>query len=66
MHSAKGLEFDVVYVVHAADGRTRFITPAVLQHFAQVQARPDAPADEAPRARSTSASIRKGVQALWD
>ena len=121
MHSAKGLEFDVVYVIHAADGnipsdmatgrpeeieeerrlfyvactrarthlyvthplryytqpwskadrhgyaqRTRFVSPAVLHHFLQIQAGPDAPPDEAPRARTTSASIRDGVRALWD
>jgi ATP-dependent DNA helicase UvrD/PcrA len=121
IHSAKGLEFDVVYVIHAADGnipsdmatgsaaeieeerrlfyvactrardhlyvshplryytqpwarsdahgyaqRTRFITPAVLQHFAQVQAGPEWPADEAgPAGRTTSASIRSSVRRLW-
>jgi DNA helicase II / ATP-dependent DNA helicase PcrA len=121
MHSAKGLEFDCVYVIHAADGnipsdmatgsaeeieeerrlfyvactrarthlyvthplryytqpwnkadthglaqRTRFVSPAVLAHFVPVQAGPDEPAGEAPRARSTSASIRAGVRKLWD
>jgi DNA helicase II / ATP-dependent DNA helicase PcrA len=121
MHSAKGLEFDVVYVIHAADGnipsdmatgsaeeveeerrlfyvactrarthlyvmhplryytqpwnkadthglaqRTRFVSPAVLTHFVQVQAGPEEPEGETPRARSTSASIRAGVRKLWD
>ena len=121
MHSVKGLEFDVVYVIHAADGnipsdmatgsadeieeerrlfyvactrarthlyvthplryytqpwnkadthglaqRTRFVSPAVLAHFVQVQAGPTSPRAKTPRARSTSASIRAGVRKLWD
>jgi len=51
---------------HGLAQLTRFAGPAVLRHFVQVQAGPDAPADEAPRARTTSASIRRGVRALWD
>ena len=121
MHSAKGLEFDVVYVIHAADGNipsdmatgraeeieeerrlfyvactrarthlyvthplryysqpwaksdrhglaqlTRFAGPAVQRHFTQVQAAPQEPAGEAPRARTTSTTIRRDVRALWD
>jgi DNA helicase II / ATP-dependent DNA helicase PcrA len=122
MHSAKGLEFDVVFVIHAADGnipsdmatgsaeeieeerrlfyvactraknhlyvlhplryytqpwakadthgyaqRTRFITPAVLPHFAQTQAAPESPIDpEVPLERITTASIRSSVRALWN
>ncbi len=121
MHSAKGLEFDVVYVMHAADGnipsdmatgsrdeieeerrlfyvactrareqlyvthplryytqpwakadthgyaqRSRFLSEGVVQHFAQVQARPEpVPADEGPLAATTSASIRAGIRSLW-
>jgi DNA helicase-2/ATP-dependent DNA helicase PcrA len=121
MHSAKGLEFDVVMVIHAADGnipsdmatgssaeideerrlfyvactrardhlyvvhplryytqpwhkadrhgfalRSRFLSPAVLDHFLQVQAaaQGDDP-DDAPLERSTSASIRAGIRSLW-
>ena len=122
MHSAKGLEFDVVYVMHAADGnipsdmatgsveeieeerrlfyvactrardqlyvthplryytqpwakadthgyaqRSRFLTAAVLEHFAQVQAGPGpAEGDERPLGRVTTASIRAGVRSLWE
>ena len=51
---------------HGYAQRTRFVSPAVLHHFVQVQAGPDAPPDEAPRTRTTSASIRDGVRALWD
>ena len=121
IHSAKGLEFDVVYVIHAADGnipsdmatgsadeveeerrlfyvactrakdhlyvshplryytqpwaksdahgyaqRTRFIGPAVLPHFACVQAGPGEPDDDdRPAPRTTTASIRSGVRQLW-
>jgi DNA helicase-2/ATP-dependent DNA helicase PcrA len=121
MHSAKGLEFDAVYVIHAADGnipsdmatgtpeeveeerrlfyvactraknhlyvshplryytqpygrsdshgyaqRTRFLTDAVMPHFVDIQARPDAlPQSETPLQRTTTASIRGGVRALW-
>ena len=122
MHSAKGLEFDVVYVIHAADGnipsdmatgsvaeieeerrlfyvactrareqlyvthplryytqpwakadthgyaqRSRFLTPAVLAHFEQVQTGPEqAAGDEGPLGRVTTASIRAGVRSLWE
>ena len=122
MHSAKGLEFDVVYVMHAADGnipsdmatgsaeeieeerrllyvactrareqlyvthplryytqpwakadthgyaqRSRFLTPAVLAHFEQVQTGPEqAEGAECPLGRVTPASIRAGVRALWE
>ena len=122
MHSAKGLEFDVVYVIHAADGnipsdmatgssaeieeerrlfyvactrareqlyvthplryytqpwakadthgyaqRSRFLTPAVLAHFEQVQTGPEqAEGAECPLGRVTTASIRAGVRALWE
>ena len=122
MHSAKGLEFDVVYVIHAADGnipsdmatgsvaeieeerrlfyvactrareqlyvshpqryytqpwakadthgyaqRSRFLTPAVLTHFEQIQTGPDpAEGDERPLGRVTTASIRAGVRSLWE
>jgi DNA helicase-2/ATP-dependent DNA helicase PcrA len=122
MHSAKGLEFDVVYVIHAADGnipsdmatgstdeieeerrlfyvactrardqlyvthplryysqpwgkadthgyaqRSRFLSETVVQHFAQMQAVPTAPADdrEAPEG-ATSAAIRASIRALWE
>ncbi|MCX6372641.1 MAG: ATP-binding domain-containing protein [Actinobacteria bacterium] len=122
MHSAKGLEFDVVYVIHAADGnipsdmatgsaaeieeerrlfyvactrareqlyvshplryytqpwakadthgyaqRSRFLTPAVLEHFEQVQAGPEPDwGDEGALERLTTASIRAGARALWE
>jgi DNA helicase-2/ATP-dependent DNA helicase PcrA len=121
MHSAKGLEFDVVYVIHAADGnipsdmatgsaaeieeerrlvyvactrareqlyvshplryytqpwakadthgyaqRSRFLTPAVVTHFDEIQTGPEAAdPDEDPLDRVTTASIRAGVRALW-
>jgi DNA helicase-2/ATP-dependent DNA helicase PcrA len=122
MHSAKGLEFDVVYVIHAADGnipsdmatgstdeieeerrlfyvactrardqlyvthplryysqpwgkadthgyaqRSRFLSETVVQHFAQMQAVPAAPADdrEAPEG-ATSAAIRASIRAWWE
>ncbi len=122
MHSAKGLEFDVVYVMHAADGnipsdmatgssaeieeerrlfyvactrardqlyvthplryytqpwakadthgyaqRSRFLTEAVLRHFAQVQAAPEPPDGDGPALESTtSAAIRAGIRSLWE
>ena len=120
MHSAKGLEFDAVYVIHAADGnipsdmatgsaeeveeerrlfyvactrarnhlsvthplryytqpwmkadrhgyaqRSRFLSDAVRRQFEEVQAGPEAPADEQPLGRVTSASIRSGARQLW-
>ena len=120
IHSAKGLEFDAVYVIHAADGnipsdmatgsadeieeerrlfyvactrakndlyvthplryytqpwaksdahgyaqRTRFLSDAVLLHFAEVQAGGDAADADAPVRRVTSAAIRSGVDRLW-
>ncbi|MBI5231338.1 MAG: ATP-dependent helicase, partial [Coriobacteriales bacterium] len=121
MHSAKGLEWDVVFVIHAADGnipsdmatgtpeeideerrlfyvactrarnhlyvshplryytqpvgrsdthgysqRTRFLSEAVLPHFAQAQASPDTPLEhDEPERSSTGASIRAGIRALW-
>jgi DNA helicase-2/ATP-dependent DNA helicase PcrA len=122
MHSAKGLEFDVVYVMHAADGnipsdmatgssaeieeerrlfyvactrardqlyvthplryytqpwakadthgyaqRSRFLSDAVLTHFAQTQAAPEPRgADGQPVERSGSAAIRAGIRSLWE
>ncbi len=127
MHSAKGLEFDVVYVMHAADGnipsdmatgsaeeieeerrllyvactrareqlyvthplryytqpwakadthgyaqRSRFLSPAVVQHFAQVQGRPDDGQQDSGGSNgvgdasgTTSAAIRAGIRSLW-
>ncbi len=122
MHSAKGLEFDVVYVIHAADGNipsdmatgsvaeieeerrllyvactrareqlyvthplryytqpwakadthgyaqpSRFLTSAVLAHFEQIQAGPEAePGDEVPPEGVASAAIRASVRSLWE
>jgi DNA helicase-2/ATP-dependent DNA helicase PcrA len=122
MHSAKGLEFDVVFVIHAADGnipsdmatgsvaeieeerrlfyvactrareqlyvthplryytqpwakadthgyaqRSRFLTPAVLEHFEQIQTGPEpSSGDEGSLGRVTTASIRAGVRSLWE
>ena len=122
MPSAKGLELDVAYVIHAADGnipsdmatgssaeieeerrlfyvactrareqlyvthplryytqpwakadthgyaqRSRFLTPAVLAHFEQVQTGAEpAAGDERPLGRVTTASIRAGVRSLWE
>jgi DNA helicase-2/ATP-dependent DNA helicase PcrA len=122
MHSAKGLEFDVVYVMHAADGnipsdmatgsrdeieeerrllyvactrareqlyishplryypqpwakadthgyaqRSRFLSEAVLTHFAQTQAAPEPRgADGQPLERVGSAAIRAGIRSLWE
>ena len=122
MHSAKGLEFDVVYVMHAADGnipsdmatgssaeieeerrlfyvactrardqlyvthplryytqpwakadthgyaqRSRFLSAAVLTHFAQTQAAPEPRgADGQPVERTGSTAIRAGIRSLWE
>jgi len=122
MHSAKGLEFDVVYVMHAADGnipsdmatgdadeieeerrlfyvactrardqlyvthplryytqpwgkadthgyaqRSRFLTDAVLAHFAQQEAAPATADEPAPALGSTSSAvIRAGIRSLWE
>ena len=122
MHSAKGLEFDVVYVMHAADGnipsdmatgssaeieeerrlfyvactrareqlyvthplryytqpwakadthgyaqRSRFLSAAVLTHFAQAQAAPEPRgADGQPVERGGSAAIRASIRSLWE
>ncbi len=119
IHSAKGLEFDVVYVIHAADGnipsdmatgstaeieeerrlfyvactrakdhlyvshplryytqpwaksdthgyaqRTRFISPAVLSHFAEVHTSPGEPDAEPPLPRRASALAPRGRRSL--
>ena len=123
IHSAKGLEWDAVYVIHAADGnipadlacgspeeiaeerrlfyvactrarehlyvthplryyaagrgmsdsygyaqRTRFIPDGLRPLFAESQARPEAPDDDAAGIRdglATTASIRAGVKSMW-
>ena len=124
IHSAKGLEWDAVYVIHAADGnipsdmatgiaeeieeerrlfyvaltraknhlyvcyplryytqpwskadthgyaqRSRFLSPAVLEHFTALQAFPEAAAGHEalgePAAPVTSAAIRSTLRSLW-
>ena len=51
---------------HGYAQRSRFLTPAVLAHFEQVQTGADpAEGDERPLGRVTTASIRAGVRSLW-
>jgi len=60
------------HVLHKADThgyaqRSRFLTPAVLAHFEQVQTGPETTAgDEGPLGRVTTTSIRASVRSLWE
>ncbi|MCX6373795.1 MAG: hypothetical protein NTX16_12120 [Actinobacteria bacterium] len=52
---------------HGYAQRSRFLTCAVLEHFAQMQTGPEPPSgDEGPVEGVTTASIRAGVRSLWE
>jgi len=52
---------------HGYAQRSRFLSKAVVTHFAEVQTGPEqSDGDEAPLGRVTTASIRAGVRSLWE